>query len=217
MQASLNSVAADDAKNRFLSSFRYVESLTPRSGFMMGKLTKCAVVGGIVVFIWGMISWTVLPWHKHYMHEFQNEERVANVIRDNATVSGIYVLPCLMGKTRGSDEYKQSEQMMRDGPVMFAAVKMEGEAPHMAGSLVKGLILKIIGAYLITWLLLHSRATAFRKQVAFVTMVGLVIGLLGSVPFWIWFGFPAGMTFVSIVESTIGWFLGGLAIAKLAK
>jgi hypothetical protein len=160
---------------------------------MIGKLTKCAIAGGIIVFLWGTISW-MLPWNQHYLHEFKNEKAVVKVIRANATGSGIY-----------------------EPSFGLVAVKMEGQSPDMTGSLVKDLILSIVGAFLVTWLLLQCSATTYFRQVGFVTMVGLVIGLLGPLSWWVLYGFPIGMTIVSLAEPTIAWFLSGLVIAKLAK
>lgn len=184
---------------------------------MMQKLVKCGIIGGVVLFIWGIISWTVLPWHKVSMHKFQNEERVANAIRDNAAQSGVYILPNLMNLPKGSEELKAAEQSMRDGPVVFATVQLEGKNPDMSLSLLKTFILKAVLAFFVTWLLLHAKQMPYNKQVGFITMVGLVIGLSTTMTHMIWLGFPMGYSFACLFEILFGWFFAGLVIAKIAK
>ncbi len=184
---------------------------------MVQKLVKGALLGGIVLFVWGMVSWTVLPWHKIHMQKFKNEERVANAIRDGAEKSGIYVLPNLMNMPRGSEELKSSEQKMREGPFVFASVLLNGKNPDMSMSMVLNFILKVVLAYAVTWLLLQVKQMSYNRRVGFVTMVGVVIGLSSTMTKAIWFGFPAGFTLACLSEIVFGWFFAGLVIAKMVK
>ena len=60
---------------------------------MQKTLLKSAVIGGLIVFIWGLFSWMVFPWHQSCLNKFSNESEVADVLRDNAPKPGMYVLP----------------------------------------------------------------------------------------------------------------------------
>jgi len=182
----------------------------------MEKLVKGGLLGGLVLFIWGMIAWTVLPWHKMHMMKFSNEKRVAEVMKDNAPMSGLYFLPNMMNLRSDSADMKESKEMMEQGPVVFASVVLEGRSPSMAIPIAKGLILKIVVAFLVTWLLLHTKLS-YHKKVGFVTMVGVIIALMGTLPYWIWFGFPGGFTVGCMFEIVLGWFFAGLAIGKVSR
>jgi hypothetical protein len=182
---------------------------------MMQKLVKCAVVGGLVLFVWGMISWVVLPWHKMHMMSFKNDEKVMDVIKDNASESGIYILPNCSENQSHSDMMKNRDMMMK-GPFVFAAVSMEGKNPDMTASMVKGFLLKVIAAFIVSWMLMQTRLN-YQRQVGFVTIVGLLIGLTGVLPYWIWFGFPGGFAIATIFEAIVGWFFAGLVIAKMIR
>ena len=50
-----------------------------------------------------------------------------------------------------------------------------------------------------------------------VTLIGFLIGFLGEMPYWNWWGFSFGYVVVEIADAVIGWFLAGLAIAAVAK
>lgn len=183
---------------------------------MMQKLVKCALIGGLVLFLWGMLSWAILPWHKMYMHKFKDEGRVARVISDNAPESGIYMLPNMMHLDKDSEEMMDARDNMRQGPFMFASISLEGRNPDKMVSIVKCLILKIVAVFLVTWLLLQTKMR-YNRRVGFVAMVGIVIALTAALPYWIWSGFSAGFTLTYLFEMIFGWFLTGLVIAKLAK
>lgn len=184
---------------------------------MNKKLLKCALVGGVVLFLWGAFSWAVLPWHKMHMMKFTNEDQVASVVEDNAPMSGIYVLPNMMNIPPNTEKMAEAKLREKSELFMFAAVSVGGRSHSTMGAMVLNLILKVIAAWIVTWLLMCSRWTTFKHRVGFVTMVGLVIGLMATFPFWIWFGFPMGFTFACLLEIVIGWALAGCAISKVLK
>ncbi len=188
---------------------------------MQKSLIKCGVVGGIVVFIWGMISWMVLPWHTMTMNKFTHEELVAHVIEQNAPKSGIYVFPYMHTGSSSEKESKkemtEAKEMMKTGPLVFASVKLGGMHGGLVRHIIGSLVIQIVGALLISWLLFQTKGLKYFKQVWFVASVGLVVGILGHLPAWNWMGFAWNYTLVCVLDLLIGWFLAGLVIAKLAK
>jgi len=60
---------------------------------MVKKLLLGTVLGGLIVFAWGAISWMVLPWHAATLQAFTNEAAVSKVIQANAPQPGVYFLP----------------------------------------------------------------------------------------------------------------------------
>ncbi len=177
---------------------------------MKTKIIKCALIGGLILFVWGVFSWIVLPWHQMNFKKFKNEAQVQQVIKDNAVGSGVYVFPhcCHRGETECT--------MAKQGPTMFAAVRMEGRPMNLVHFVVS-LITQILGAAIIGWMLLQTKLKDYPKQVLFVTAVGFLVGLLGLSPWWNWRSFSAGYTIVLWLDLIIGWFLAGLAMAKLCR
>lgn len=176
---------------------------------------RCAVFGGIVAFVWGMFSWMVLPFHKMSMHTFRNEQQVAQAIMQNAPESGMYMMPSCTKKEMGEPKGAMHERM-KTGPVMSASIVLEGMDPSSMTPYVISLIIQIVGAYFITCLLLKCKSMPYMEQVFFVTLVGLVVGILGVLPGWNWMGYSCGFAITMIVDLVIAWFLAGLVIAKFA-
>lgn len=181
---------------------------------------KCALIGGLIVFIWSLFSWMIFPWHQTCLKKFNNESDVADVIRANAPEAGMYVLPNTFAYHDGSTSQKDMTagmQMLEKGPFMFASVKPQGIGKMTIGPFIISLIIQIIGAFIATWMLLQAKNLPFKKQVGFVTVFGLAVGILGYLPDWNWWGFSSGYVFAHIVDLVVGWFLAGFAIAKVLK
>jgi hypothetical protein len=178
---------------------------------MKKTIWKCALAGGLILFVWGFISWMVLPWHQMSYNSFKDEKQVQQVIKNNANGEGIYILPHCCNK-----DAKELSALRKEGPTMFACVRMTGY--HMgAKPVVISLITQILGAALIAWMLMQLKTKEYKSKVLFVTAAGFFVGLMGVVPSWNWWGFPLGYTVVMWLDLIIGWFLAGLAMASLVR
>ncbi len=182
---------------------------------MIQRVVKCGLIGGFILFVWGAVSWSVLPWQKAQLHRFSDESEVRSAISDNIKGSGLYVLPNLNGYAATCDEQAEAKERMREGPFVTASIVANGRSPSMVGNAVCSLIVKIIAACLVTWLLLKTGPLEYTKTIKFITVVGIVIALSATLPYVIWFGYPGSFAIGSMIEIVIGWFLAGLAIARV--
>lgn len=180
---------------------------------------KAAVIGGIVVFIWGMLSWMVFPWHQNCFKKFSNESEVARAVSHNAPTCGMYILPNTFkyDSNTSQSEMNKGMAMMEKGPFMFACVQPNGMGKMSIKPFIISLIIQIIGAFIATWMLLQTKGLAFRQKVFFITLFGLGAGVICLLPCWNWWGFPGSYVLMNIVDLVIAWFLAGLAIAKVLK
>ena len=168
------------------------------------KIAIATVVAGIIMFVWGFLSWTVLPWHKVDVHQFQDESLVMQTLTAQGPESGIYWVP-------GNEEDYTPET-----PGAFVNLLNEGYGTGMGQMMIGGLVCNLIFAFLTIMLLAKTSGMSYGGKVGFITMVGFLVALGSALPYWNWFGFPAGYSLVQIADVTIMWLLAGLAIAKLA-
>lgn len=172
---------------------------------MLKPLLMGGVLGGLVAFSWGAVSWMALPWHDSTMKKFSNEDVVAVTLDAYAPDTGIYVL------TPGMDEQGQPIEGVEPGRVVFAAI--QAPMPAMDSAMLKGLLAQILAALLLTWLVLKGTYTGFGARVAVVLVFAAAASLVGVVPNWIWWGFATDYSLVMIADLLIGWGLAGLVIA----
>lgn len=173
----------------------------------MKKLVLGAVFGAIILFVWSSLSWTVLPWHAATLKKFTNGDAVAAAVTANAPEGGVYVNPY------GEDS--ASQEKMKRGPILFIAYQNSG-IPSMAGPLVKHFISLILVALLATWLVGKATGLSYWGRVVFITVMGFTAAVYCVVPNWTWWGFSSSYTLAQIADTTLGAFLSGLAIAKVA-
>src|SRR2546427_13216093 len=60
---------------------------------MLKSLLLGGILGGLVLFAWGVVSWMLLPWHLATLEKFKDEAKAAQPLTANATKSSDYLLP----------------------------------------------------------------------------------------------------------------------------
>jgi hypothetical protein len=189
---------------------------------MKRALLLGALLGGVVAFAWSFISWDVLSWHENQMYSFQDEDAVGRAIMDHAPQSGMYLYPAGGAQPGMSREQRKAAQAvaiekMKQGPIVFAAVRREPFGSYASG-ILKQLGGQIIAAFLLTWLLLETRGgLSYWRRVQFLATVGLAASVICDWPNWTWWSFSGGYTMVQTIDAAVTWLLAGLVIAAVAK
>ena len=168
----------------------------------MKNYVLAVVFAGIVLFVWGFISWAVLPWHNAVANKFNNEAVVAEVLKANAVKAGIYYLPF------AEEDHRPGET------AAFVNVLPDGFDMNMGKLMGFALAGQFIAALLVVLLLNQTSGLDYCRRAGFVALVGLAIGFISHFPYWNWFGFSTGYVLVIIADTLIGWILAGLVIGK---
>jgi multidrug efflux pump subunit AcrB len=181
---------------------------------MIKPLLLGGIGGGVLVFLWGAVSWMALPWHEATLKKFSNEDVVSVTLQAYAPEPGVYVLPNAGGGTTAEEKnarMEEAQRAMAEGPVVFAAI--QGPSTGMGKQMLQGLVSQILAAMLVTWMLLQAGVASFARRYALVLAFALAASLVGIVPGWIWWGFSNGYTAVGIADVLIGWAAGGAVMA----
>lgn len=184
-----------------------------------GTLIKGMVIGGIVMFVYLMISWTVIPWHKSTVMSFKNDQAVAVALFENVEKSGIYMLPkVVQPKESPVDEtaVKGKKPALATAPVekpfAFVSVFKDGiDVKNMSVPLAEQFLLCLFGALLLTCLL---KKVACGCPILLSLKVGVLVAVFNHVPNWIWYKFPCDYTLVGMADDIIAITLAGLVISK---
>jgi hypothetical protein len=182
---------------------------------MNRKAILGALLAGVVVFIWGAVSHMLLGVGESSMKAFQDEAAVEQALLSNISGSGIYTVPGMKPDADAAAEAAAMEKM-KTGPFVFVSVNREG-MPSMAGPMMKQVLIEILAGLLFTWLLTRTAGLSYLASAGFVAIAALAGTITTSLPFWNWYGFSAGFVFSDLLDAGIGWFLGGLVIAKFAQ
>ncbi len=174
------------------------------------KIILGGVLGGLVMFLWGAVSWIVLPWHDITLNTFTDEAAVADAVISNAPRDGVYVLP-----DPGEAAAEKDAAAITAAPFLFVNVSRQGVDPQNPWLYIRSLLTQIIAATLITLLLVQTRGLRFWCRVGFVETIGILVAVLATLPMWNWWQFPARYTLVNFADLVIAAILAGLVIAKV--
>ena len=181
------------------------------------KILIGGIVGGVVLFIWGFVSHVVLPLGEIGFNTIPDDKLLISVMQNSVRESGLYVFPGYdMSRKMTPEEMKTWEEKYKAGPTGLLVYRSEGGEVMSPKQLFTQFVSVLLAA-LVAAFLLSLTAASFRKQVIFVTLLGLFSWLTISVPYWNWYGFPADFTTAGLIDGVVGWFLAGLAMAAVMK
>lgn len=185
------------------------------------KVLVGACLGGMVPFVWSVVSWTFVPWHERQYLSFADQNAVAQVLVANAPQPGVYALPYAGPIPAGTSEAEARavqaafQERFKSGPIVLAAVRPRG-VESVARHWVVAVATPMAVAFLLTWLLLQTTGLSYWWRVAFVVVAALAGASLVHLPYWNWWGFSTAYTAQALADVVEGWFLAGLVIARVA-
>ncbi len=174
----------------------------------MGRVVAAGLVGGLVAFAWGTISWMALPWHSQTLRAFTDEVAVARVVREQAPQPGVYLLL--------PDHWATPTPEQRTIPKGFMLYGvLRHESPEMPIYYIRGLILMMVGAFLPAYLVSQTPLAGYWARVRFIAFVAFIAGVLTRLPDWHWWSFSTSHTLIGVCDLVLTWFLVGLVIARI--
>jgi len=183
----------------------------------MGKAIFGGIIGGVIAFVWSFVSWMVLPWHDSAIQEFRNQEFVSWVLKENTKKDGVYVAPHMKSQDEFAFKEMAQTQAGENQPFVYVQIKRRGIDFTSAKHYIIAFLTQFIGATLISALLLQAKELRYGGRLLFVTLIGLLIGILSQVPNWNWMGGGTVFSLVMIADYVVTWFLAGLLLAAVIK
>lgn len=186
----------------------------------MRRVVIAGLLGGLIVYLWGSISWMALPFHEMTTHTMPNGPAVLETLRGQSLEHGVYTYPPMSDAGDATGGVAMSEEQVmaawRAGPLVpFMVIHPEGINPWAPLSFVRGALIAIVTGVIIAWLLATALPVlpTLGKRVGFVATIAVIASLIGPVIEWQWLLFPAGYTVVAVADILIGWTLAGIAMA----
>ncbi len=184
------------------------------------KIALAAVLGGLTLFLWGVVSHMVLPLYNKSLHKFTDEESVTMAIVTNTPHSGTYFLPYeeelpagASAEQKKAREEKMKEQMEK-GPMVFAHIRV-GSFGSFGVHLAIELLKDILSALVVGLLLVNTQQMSLRSRVAFVFGIAVAVVLESTISEWNWYGAGTDYAFAVIFDLLVGWLLAGFVLAKV--
>jgi hypothetical protein len=182
-----------------------------------------AILGAIIAFIWGNISWVVMDWHMQTLHQFKDEATVVKVIKDNAPVSGVYIIPRMpsaFSAKPGEDKRTlkaQHDARVTEGPRAFVAVTVGPGDPAMKKQIAQYFLTYLGYAFILSILLACCAGGNYIGRVFYVGFLGLLMASYSEFLGVTWFNFSWEYALLNSLDGLIGWTLAGLVMAAVVR
>lgn len=175
---------------------------------MKKRILIATLTGAAIAFVWGFVSWSLLPWHK--MQPFKDNAEVSRVILENSDGHAMYIAPSHKGDEPDVDA-------ISNGPYIYAIVR-PGKLDStwsmglpMALSFAVNLFLALVIA------LIMKRRSHYRSKVLVGLAFGTFAGITAALPLAIWMELPKMETVARLCDPAISWTLAALVMAAIVK
>lgn len=181
----------------------------------MKRMSIGVLLGGVVFFAWGAISWMVLPFHNKTIKPLHEEQLITDTLKVVLKEPGFYSFPFCDPKA--NKEVKQATfEKVKAGPTGFLVFSPTGKNPmsprYFVISFLIGLLVSIVSMLILAFS--RDRLQGLGARVLVLATVGLMGWAASDLMYWNWFGFPCEFVLANLVDWIGGFALLGLVLHK---
>ncbi|MDQ3682450.1 MAG: hypothetical protein M3352_05165 [Bacteroidota bacterium] len=175
----------------------------------MKKTIIAAIVGGIIIFIWQFLSWSVINLHRPAQQYTPKQDAIMNFLNEQQLEEGGYFMPGYAENT-SMDEMKQYVKDAEGKP--WATIQYhKAFNTNMVMNMVRGLLVNIITVFLLCWILVRMASPSFGRILTASLFTGIIVFLNAPYTNFIWYeGFDI---WAHLADAVISWGACGLWLA----
>jgi sensor histidine kinase YesM len=153
----------------------------------MKKTIIAALVGGIIIFIWQFLSWSLINLHQPAQQHTPKQGAIMDFLNSQQLDEGGYFMPGFPDNA-SMDEMKQMMKHTEGKP--WASIQYhKAMNTNMAMNMIRGLLVNIIAVFLLCWILVRMASPSFGRILTASLFTGLLFFLMLLIP--ILFGMKA--------------------------
>ncbi|NCI47144.1 hypothetical protein [Sediminibacterium soli] len=152
----------------------------------MKKIIVGALVGGLLIFIWQFLSWTVLDLHRPAMEHTTKQDTLLSVLSSNLTEGG-YLLPNLP-KGASMEEHEKLGTAMSGKP--WAMIQYHASFQNMSDmymNMTRSLLSSMVMIALLCWILARWEKKNFGSILLASLFTGLIVFINAPYSQHIWY------------------------------
>ena len=177
------------------------------------KILGAALLGSIVMFVWGGFSHLVLFVGAGF-RRLPDEDKLIELLKTEKNEQGLYFFPSKEFRHSTKEQDMVWESKFRNGPAGLLVFRAIGGNPFSAEKLVIQ-FLSNLSSVLIAAFIAAALYAGFWRRVFIVTLLGVAACSAVSTIYWNWYGFPTDFFIAQLLDMSIGFFLAGLVICKI--
>ncbi len=180
----------------------------------VGRVIIAGVVGGLVIFAWGVASHTILRLGDMGVRNLPAEQTLLPEMKRSITARGFYPFPGMPEGEMTTQEKDEWIARYKQGPRGVVVFDPSGGDVVSGSQLTGEFLSNVLGALLLA-IVLSVGNTGVGTRVVLAGCLGVFAWLSIDVSYWIWYRFPALFAFGELIDQVIGWLLAGVAVALI--
>lgn len=179
------------------------------------RIVIAGLIGGLVMFVWGVVAHMVLPLGEIGMRLPVAENVVlADLPQALGDQPGVFLLPSMdpakMGDAEATKAYSAKSLA---SPYAFVVYQPKGTDLMAMGPQIGVQWASDTLSALALAFVLGLAGLSFGRRLALAAVVAVFSWASVLVPYWNWYRFPLDFTAAALIEQVVGWLLAGAAIA----
>jgi len=174
----------------------------------MKKMLIAALVGGLILFVWQSLSWTMLNLHKSQTAYTSAQNEILDCIKSSNLPEGDYFLPGMPPGT-SQEDYQAGMQDMIGKPWVQIFYHKEMKM-NMGMNMFRGFVINFLSILLLCYVLLGDNGMTFKKVMAATLAIGAIGYMTNPYLNSIWF---ETNTLPDLLDAVVQWSLAGLFLA----
>ena len=154
----------------------------------MKKTIIGAIVGGLLIFIWQTLSWTMLDLHRPAQDYTAKQDTIMNFLNSQLDKDGGYLMPTVPKGTSFEEATKAGEKNMNK-PWAFIQYHRTYHITmnDMYMNMVRGLLATIVMVWLLCWILSQWAKPSFVNIFLACIFTGLIVFINEPYNTYIWY------------------------------
>ncbi len=171
---------------------------------MNAKMIVGGIVGGLLIFIWQFLSWTMLNLHGSGQKYTANQDSILTYLSTQLQEEGSYFLPTY---APGATKEEQQKLMETSGGKPWAQITYHKSMNTSMGlNMIRGFLVDVFAVMLLIWLLYKIPGLTFQTSIISCVVIGVIGYLTTEYTNSIWF---ETNSMPDLIDAVVSWAICG--------
>ncbi len=166
----------------------------------MKRVALSILIGGLILFVWNIISWMGLPFHDSSLHSIPESALNTSILQSSLPEDGVYHYP-------GMDT-ENVEAKLSQGPRIPLMVFKKGSTQLFdPASFGVSFAINLLTAASLLLIMARLKDKSLRSLLQVALLLGLAASLVSDFSLMNWYMFPLDYTIINVMDHLIGFTL----------
>lgn len=172
----------------------------------MKKYLIGSLVGGLILFIWQFLSWSMINLHEPAQQYTPKQDALMNALTSQDLPQGGYIIP-MPPPTATMDEWKEFMENAEGKP--WASIQYHKVMKNDMGlRMLRGLITNFITVFLLCWIVTRLNTPSFSTILLACLFTGLIVFF--NVPYTNFIWYENFDIWAHFIDAIVSWTLCGI-------